>query len=119
MKKVIEQTSGVTTFGKRLTLVEEKIESNKQRNEQAHEGLKEYVAKVKEALENRVGAVIDFNDKIEKIKKELKDTVRQNDDFQRKIVELNTNQNREIINLQNKMQQHTQQLDAKYNGINV
>jgi len=54
MKKIQTSNEQVVTFGKRLTLIESKMETAKERQEKSFEQLKEFVAKTKEMLEARV-----------------------------------------------------------------
>ena len=59
-KKLQTQAASVETFGKRMSIVEAKLETFKDQSAKSYESLKDFILKTKEMLESRVDQVTQF-----------------------------------------------------------
>lgn len=71
MKKLAGQCASVETFSKRMQVVEQNIEAIRESAEKRHESTRDYIARVKEALEGRVDQVTQFNEKLTSMSDEI------------------------------------------------
>lgn len=71
MKKLTSQCASVETFNKRMQGLELNIESIKDAAEKRHESTRDYIGRVKEALEGRVDQVTQFNEKLTSMNEEI------------------------------------------------